>query len=203
MKDTKRNAVNRKPSANGAARFSAEAGGTKPFAWGEPLAGRVWAVAEPLCEAQGVELVHVECLRAPGGRLLRIILDKPGGISLEDCAAVSRELGDLLDASLPELPAYRLEVSSPGPQRRLSRAGDFERFRGRRIRIQLRRALEGRRTFSGVLAGLSPEGTVRLEAEGGSRGFPLEAIAKAHLVDSEPSAPAGGALRTHRGDAPC
>ncbi len=203
MKDKKRNAVHQEASENVAFRLSGGPGGRRLLPWGEALAGQVWAVAEPLCETQGVELVHVECLRAPGGRLLRVILDKPGGITLEDCAAVSRELGDLLDASLPELPAYRLEVSSPGPQRRLSRAGDFERFRGRRIRIQLRRPVDGRRTFSGVLAGLSAEGTVRLEADGGTRAFPLEAIAKAHLVDSEPSAPAGGALRTHRGDAPC
>lgn len=203
MKDRKRDAVHREPHAGRAFRLSEGPVGMRSLPWGEALAGRVWAVAEPLCDAQGLELVHVECLRAPGGRLLRITLDKPGGVTLEDCAAVSRELGDLLDVSLPGMPAYRLEVSSPGPQRRLSRAGDFERFRGRRARIHLRRPLDGRRTFSGILAGLSPEGAVRLEADGGMRGFPLEAIAKAHLVDPEPSASAGGALRTHRGDAPC
>lgn len=178
------------------------AGGGSP-AWGDPLAERVRALAEPLCEARGVELVHAECLRGPGGRLLRITLDRPEGITLDDCTAVSRELGDLLDVTLPELPAYRLEVSSPGPERRLSRPGDFERFRGRRARLQLRRPLDGRRTFSGVLAGLDAGGDVCLEVEGQIRRFSFEAIAKAHLVAAEPSAPGGGALRTHRGDAPC
>ncbi len=195
--------MRKEASTDRAPRRPERAEGAGPLAWGDPLAERVRALAEPLCEAQGVELVHAECLRGPGGRLLRITLDRPGGITLDDCTAVSRELGDLLDVYLPGLPAYRLEVSSPGPQRRLSRPGDFERFRGRRARIHLRRPLEGRKTFSGILAGLAPGGAVCLEAEGQVRRFSFEAIAKAHLVDSEPAAPGGGALRTHRGDAPC
>ena len=93
-----------------------------------PIVERVWQLAQPLCASEGVELVHVEYQREQGGRTLRLYLDKPGGVTLDDCAGISRHLGDLLDVSLETAASYRLEVSSPGSKRPLGRLEDFKRF---------------------------------------------------------------------------
>jgi ribosome maturation factor RimP len=140
-------------------------------------------LAEGLCAAEGVELIQLQYHRERGGRILRLFIDKPGGVTLEDCAAVSRELGDLLDVHLPDLGPYHLEVSSPGPNRPLARAEDFERFRGRRARIRTRSAIDGQKNFSGVLEGLSDR-TVRMNTGRDTIAIPIDAISKAYLMES-------------------
>jgi ribosome maturation factor RimP len=90
------------------------------------MVAKVWRLAEPLCLSEGLELVHVEYQREPAGRTLRIYLDKPGGVTLDDCVNISRQLSDLLDVGLETEAPYRMEVSSPGIQRPLGR---LERFR--------------------------------------------------------------------------
>ena len=78
----------------------------------------VWKLAEPICSSEGMELIFVEYQREPGGRILRLYIDRPGGIALDDCAMVSRQIGDILDVHLDSnVPPYHLEVSSPGSQR--------------------------------------------------------------------------------------
>jgi ribosome maturation factor RimP len=140
-------------------------------------------LAEGLCAAEGVELIQLQYHRERGGRILRLFIDKPGGVTLEDCAAVSRELGDLLDVHLPDLGPYHLEVSSPGPNRPLARAEDFERFRGQRAKIRTRSAIDGQKNFSGVLEGLSDR-TVRMNTGRNTIAIPIDAISKAYLMES-------------------
>lgn len=140
-------------------------------------------LAESLCQADGLELVQLQYRRERGGRILRLFIDKPGGVTLEDCASVSRELGDLLDVHLPDLGPYHLEVSSPGPNRPLACAEDFERFRGRRARIRTRSAIDGQKNFSGVLEGLSGR-SVRMNIGQTTVAIPIDAISKASLTES-------------------
>ena len=140
-------------------------------------------LAESLCDDMGLELVHLEYLRDRGGRIMRLYIDKPGGVTLDDCAAVSRELGDILDVRLPELGTYHLEVSSPGPNRPLARPADFERFRGRRAKIRTRTPIDGQKNFSGTLEGLS-DGAVRLNLGRTTIAIAVDAISKAYLTET-------------------
>ena len=73
-----------------------------------------WALAEPICSIEGRELIHIEYQREPAGRILRLYIDKPGGVSLADCSEISAQLGDVLDLKLETGAPYTLEISSPG-----------------------------------------------------------------------------------------
>jgi len=144
--------------------------------------GQVAAVARPLAEAEGLELVAVEYQREAGGWVLRVYLDTPGGVTLEDCQRVSEQLGDLLDVEDLVDHAYTLEVSSPGLDRPLVAEADFARFAGRTIRLQTEAPVEGQRRFRGRLLGIAG-GTVRLEVDGGRQvAIPHAAIERARLV---------------------
>jgi ribosome maturation factor RimP len=149
----------------------------------ERIRSQARPLAESLCDSEGLELVQLEYRRERGGRIMRLFVDKPGGVTLEDCAAVSRELGDLLDVHLPDLGPYRLEVSSPGPNRPLAQEADFERFRGQRAKIRTRSPIDGQKNFSGVLEGLS-DGKVRMDTGRSTVAIPLDAILKAFLMES-------------------
>jgi len=142
---------------------------------------RVRTVAEPLCLAEGIEFVHVECPPGPRGRTLRIYLDKPGGILLDDCVAMSRLISDLLDVELDIQGQYRLEVSSPGPERPLSKPADFERFAGEQAKIVTREPLDNRKTITGILKGWS-EGNIRLLVDGQEIEIPYDGILGARLA---------------------
>ncbi len=143
---------------------------------------RVMAAARPLAEAEGLELVAVEYQREAGGWVLRVYLDKPGGLTLEDCQRVSQQLGDLLDVEDPIEHAYTLEVSSPGLERPLVSEADFARFAGRLVRLQTGAPVDGQRRFRGRLLGIAG-GMVRLEVEGGRQvDVPHAAIERARLV---------------------
>ncbi len=110
-------------------------------------------LAASLCEAEGVELVHIEYQQETGGRILRLYIDKPGGVTLDDCVIVSRQLGDLLNVKLETEETYRLEVSSPGPDRPLGNALDFEKFKGNVAKIKTHQPVDGQKNFKGVLWG--------------------------------------------------
>jgi ribosome maturation factor RimP len=145
---------------------------------------RIRGLAETLCESAGMELVHMEFQRESGGRMLRVYIDKPGGVGLTDCVFVSRQLGDLLDVYLEEdHPAYNLEVSSPGPERPIGKANDFERFAGQWVKIKTRQSISGQKNFTGKLLGIS-EGIVKLEQNDIIRAIPHGEILKARLVQS-------------------
>lgn len=140
------------------------------------------SLAEPLCASEGMEVIHVECRREPGGRILRLYIDRPGGVTLEDCAAVSRQLGDLLDLKFDAEIAYILEVSSPGIDRPLSKLSDFEKFTGKTARIRTTSAISGQKNFTGTLSGVM-DGNVRLQIEAETVLIPHRDISKARLVN--------------------
>jgi ribosome maturation factor RimP len=125
----------------------------------------------------GYELVDVE--RISGGRMLRVFIDKPGGISVDDCATVSNHLSRLF--AVENIDYDRLEVSSPGLDRPLKKASDFIRFAGESARLKLRVALQGRRNFVGVLREVN-DGVLKLEVDGKILDFELNNLEKARLV---------------------
>jgi ribosome maturation factor RimP len=126
--------------------------------------------------------VNVLYRREAGGWVLRVFVDKPGGITLDDCQRVSQQLGDLLDVEDPIEHPYTLEVSSPGLERPLLGEGDFARFAGRLVRLQTTVPVEGRRRFRGLLLGMAG-GAVRLEVEGGRLvDIPHASVERANLV---------------------
>ena len=146
------------------------------------IAARVSKLAGPLCEAEGVELVHVEFQRERGGRILRVYIDRPGGIRLDDCVAVSRQLSDLLDVYLEHEVPYSLEVSSPGPDRPLSGKDDFIRFKGNQAKIRTLQPIDGRKNFKGILLGLTAD-RINLRVDDKSVEIPLNQVKKARLVN--------------------
>ena len=126
----------------------------------------------------GYELVDVQA--SGGGRILRLLIEKPGGITLDDCAAVSRQLSR--EFEVEGVQYERLEVSSPGLDRPLRKAGDFARFAGHKADMRMRTPdAGGRRRYVGVLRG-TEEGRVKMELEGQTVALALEDIERARLV---------------------
>ena len=146
-----------------------------------PVIGRVWQLAEPLCLGEGMELVHVAYQREPAGRILRLYIDKPGGVTLDDCANISRQLSDILDVDLDVEQSYRMEVSSPGRKRPLSKRSDFERFAGRRAKVRTARAIEGQKNFTGNIDGTSDQ-SIRLSTNTRTVTIMFADIVNAHLI---------------------
>ncbi len=146
----------------------------------ESLLREVREVVEPILESQGFELVDLEYQRESEGWVLRIYLDREGGVNLEDCAGVSHEVGATLEVKDLIPNAYILEVSSPGLTRPLKKPEDFNKFRNQMVKIKLYEPLEGRRNFKGTLLGLEGD-RVRVEVEQRVYELPLQRIAKANL----------------------
>ncbi|HEY4708502.1 MAG TPA: ribosome maturation factor RimP [Thermodesulfobacteriota bacterium] len=117
----------------------------------EGIDERIRALAAPVAGSLGVELVDVEFTSEYGRRVLRIYIDRPGGVTVEDCERVSRELGTILDVEDPIPQSYNLEVSSPGLDRPLKTENDFSRYAGKRARIKTREPLDGRRNFKALI----------------------------------------------------
>lgn len=147
----------------------------------------------PVCTAQGVDLVDVRHQREPEGTVLRVLIELPGaenaapgvgvGITLEDCRRVSRALSELLDADESLIAGeYRLEVSSPGVERPLVKPLDYERYTGREAKLSVKTPQNGRKSFSGTLAGLRGEEVLLRDEKGDELALPYSEIAKAHLV---------------------
>ena len=137
-------------------------------------------VLEVTVTGLGYQLVDVE--RSPRGRVLRVFIDKPAkprGVDVEDCALVSNQLTRVL--LVENIDYERLEVSSPGLDRPLTKEADFERFAGSEVTIKLRLPLNGRRNFAGVLHG-AQDGKVRVQIDSGEIEFDLAGIDKARLV---------------------
>jgi ribosome maturation factor RimP len=148
--------------------------------WSQKFIADVELLAEPLLESEGLRLIDVEYRREPKGRVLRVFIDKQGGVTLDDCAFVSNQLGDILDAKMDYDEPYHLEVSSPGLDRPLTKPKHFVYFEGRSAVIKTSRVVQERKHFKGVLAGFS-EGAVRLLVDNQPVDIPYETIVKAHL----------------------
>ncbi len=147
---------------------------------GKGLTGEVWRLVEPVALQAGLEVVDVEYLKGGPGMVLRITIDKDGGVTIDDCAAFSQLVGDILDVVDPIPGPYHLEVSSPGINRPLKRPQDFRRFAGERVVVETAPPLQGRRRFKGRLLGLTQE-TVSVECYDGVHEIPLSSIKKARL----------------------
>jgi ribosome maturation factor RimP len=142
---------------------------------------RIWELAMPLARAQGMEIVDIEFRRegGPGGRVLRVFLDKQGGPNMDELSQVSRELSDLLDAEDIVDGAYTLEVSSPGINRPLKRPEHFARFIGKKIRVRTRDMINGRRSFLGRLLAVSAD-RIAVDQDGTRCEIPFEQIEKSN-----------------------
>ena len=145
------------------------------------VAEEVLELADPIAKSRGLELVDVEYNKEGEDWILRVFIDKEGGISLQDCQEVSRDLEGQLDAVDPINKSYLLEVSSPGLDRPLKDAEDFERFTGRLIDISTYAPVNGSKEFTGTLLGLE-EGEIRIEVEGEELLIPQNKVAKTKLA---------------------
>lgn len=148
---------------------------------GSPLLGRLNELIEPVVLGLGLELADLQFRREAHGWVLRIILDGEQGISVEDCAEVSRDVGHLLEVEDPIEQAYTLEVSSPGLDRPLKQEKDFCRAKGKTAKIVVRDAVAGRHSFIGEILAAG-DGMVTVASEDGPVEIPLAAVKKARLV---------------------
>jgi ribosome maturation factor RimP len=150
------------------------------------VVARVTELVEPLAASLGLELAEVEYKQEGRQMVLRLYIDRDGGVTLDDCSAVSRELAEILDVDDFVQGHYSLEVSSPGLNRPLKKPSDFERYTGRLVKIRTFEPLADdagnmRKTFLGELMGFS-DSIVRLKLnEGQTASIPLGKVAKANL----------------------
>ena len=146
------------------------------------VVSRVEQIAERVAASDGIEVVEVEFKGGGGHQLLRISIDKPEGVTHADCELISQQVGTILDVE-DVIPggSYTLEVSSPGVERKLVRARDYERSVGRKARVVLRDPVENQRYWEGTLAGIDGN-TVTLEAAPGKLiRFAVDQVEKANL----------------------
>ncbi len=156
---------------------------------------KVREIVERVARSSGLEVVEVELRGGGKARMLRLVIDKPGGVTHDDCANLSREVGTILDVE-DVIPGaeYTLEVSSPGLDRKLTKAADFERFAGSRVKLTTRNPIVGERHFEGKLEGFaegklmldlsSAKGKSKAKIEGTPRKLEIELVnvEKANLV---------------------
>src|SRR6185503_19232258 len=135
----------------------------------------------PVVAGVGYQLWELEFTPRSGGGLLRLYIDSPGGITVDDCERVSRAVSDTLDSADPIPSQYTLEVSSPGLDRVLRTREHFERFAGERVKLEMMQPIEGRKRFAGRLLGVG-ESEITLELESGRISLPIEDIHRARLA---------------------
>lgn len=143
-------------------------------------------ISAKIAEREKLELVAVEVAGTSRNLTVRIFIDKPGGVTIEECATVSRNVGDKLDEVDLIPAAYTLEVSSPGLDRPLLKLEDFERFKGNLAKVRTHQPIEGQRNFKGRIDGISGEEVILSDKTTGTVRIPFSAVAKANLeVDLE------------------
>ncbi len=149
------------------------------------IVDRVRMILDPLLLDEGMELADIEYRRESRGWVLRLYLDKEGGITLDDCTRMSQVVGRVLDVEDFIQTPYTLEVSSPGLSRRLKTEKDFIKYRGHLIKVRTADPIQNRRQFKGRLLGIS-ESKLEIESDGGIFQIPLSNVAKANLeIDQE------------------
>lgn len=146
---------------------------------------KIWELTEAILAAEGMELVEAECLRMPSRWLVRIYMDKEGGVTLDDCSEISHQLGDVLDVhDVPPGP-YTLEVSSPGLDRPLVRDKDFLKYQGAAVDIRLEEKVAGIKHFRGRLVEfieVDGQKLLIVDVSGTSYRIPRHMVVKAHLI---------------------
>ena len=145
------------------------------------LRDQLIGLLQPVVADLGYELWELEYAARAGGGLLRLYIDAPDGISVDDCERVSRAVSQKMDEADPIAGEYTLEVSSPGMDRVLRTREHFERFTGEPVQVEMLQKLNGRKRFAGRLTGVT-QGAITLEVEGGAVSLPLDAIHKAQLA---------------------
>ena len=146
-----------------------------------PVTQSVTELIEPGLLANELELVDVEFKKEGKNWILRIYIDREGGVTLVDCQKVSRLAGDLIEVEEVIEPVYTLEVSSPGLNRVLKKEKDFLKYSGKKIYVQCHAPMDGRKKFTGILTGLIDQ-SIHLEVDGQHYTIPLNLVAKANLV---------------------
>lgn len=146
-----------------------------------PVTQSVTELIEPGLLADGLELVDVEFKKEGKNWILRIYIDREGGVTLADCQKVSRLAGDLIEVEEVIEPVYTLEVSSPGLNRVLKKEKDFLKYSGKKIYLQCHAPMDGRKKFTGILTGFIDQ-SIHLEVDGQHYTIPLNLVAKANLV---------------------
>lgn len=142
---------------------------------------RVQAIAERAAIDHGLELVHAEVAGPENKPIVRIYIDKPGGVTHQDCSEVSLHVGTVLDVEDFIHASYTLEVSSPGLERGLYKRQDYKRFAGSHAKLRTRRPLNGQRNFRGQLLGIEGDDVIFEDRTSGRLKIPLDSIAKANL----------------------
>jgi ribosome maturation factor RimP len=143
-------------------------------------------LAGTIAARNGFELVATEASGSARNLTVRVFIDKPGGVSVEDCATVSRELGALLEEKDLIPTSYTLEVSSPGLDRPLTSLADFERFKGSLAKLRTYEPLDGQRNFKGTIEGTDGDTVVLVDKTAGTVRIPHALIGKANLeIDME------------------
>ena len=146
-----------------------------------PVTQSVTELIELGLQADGLELVDVEFKKEGKNWILRIYIDREGGVTLSDCQKVSRLAGDLIEVEEVIEPVYTLEVSSPGLNRVLKKEKDFLKYSGKKIYVQCHAPMDGRKKFTGILTGFIDQ-SIHLEVDGQHYTIPLNLVAKANLV---------------------
>lgn len=161
---------------------------------------RLLELLDPVADAAGYEIVRLRLMGGSERRRLQIMAEGPDGeMVIEDCAKLSRQLSEVLDAADPITGEYTLEVSSPGVDRPLTRLKDFETYEGYEARLELDRLAEGRKRFKGVLAGVEDDNiAIDLEGEADTTLIPFAWIVEAKLVLSDELMKRGAEIRAQR-----
>ncbi|MEE4161382.1 MAG: ribosome maturation factor RimP [Woeseiaceae bacterium] len=142
------------------------------------------ALLEPTVEGLGYELADLEVKLGGRSGIVRVFIDRPEGISLDDCEKVSMAVSALLDVEDPVPGHYDLEVSSPGLNRKLTKPDHFKRFAGEEVKVEMRFPIEGRKRFRGRLAA-SDEDNIRVVVDGVEHNLPISTIDTARLVPTD------------------
>jgi ribosome maturation factor RimP len=147
----------------------------------ESIAERVQEIAERVAIDHGLELVHAEVAGPDNSPIVRVFIDKPQGVTHDDCSEVSIHLGTVLDVEDFIHSSYTLEVSSPGLNRGLYKRADYERFAGSPAKLKTRAPIDGQRNFRGNLMGLDGEDVIFEDRTSGKVRIPFDTITKANL----------------------
>ena len=148
---------------------------------------KIRQLSEPVVASEGMELIHVECIKMHSRWIIRLFMDKEGGITLDDCANISNQLGDIFDIRDVIKSAYTLEVSSPGLDRPISRDQDFVKYRNSRVNIKTSEKIEGIKNFHGILLDYIEESgkkLVLIDIAGKVYRIPRQDVVKANLADT-------------------
>lgn len=151
----------------------------------QDIRDRIRKLAEPVVVSEGMELIHVECIKMHTRWIIRLFLDKDGGITLDDCANISNQLGDIFDIREVINGSYTLEVSSPGMDRPISRDQDFLKYKGSKVNIKTNVKIEGVKNFHGILSDYVEENgrkMVLVDISGKIYRIPQQEINKTNLA---------------------